>query len=84
MREAGTGGDDASAAPTSSSWPASRADEIERARAFLTAQAELRSARRSGGEGRGMRLPGIEPAEAAAWVDFALALLNRNEFVYVP
>ena len=27
---------------------------------------------------------GTDPAEAAAWVDFALAMLNRNEFVYVP
>jgi hypothetical protein len=24
------------------------------------------------------------PASAAAWVDFALAMLNRNEFMYVP
>jgi hypothetical protein len=29
-------------------------------------------------------IPAIEPAEAAAWVDFALALLNSNEFLYVP
>ena len=28
--------------------------------------------------------PRTDPAEAAAWVDFALAMLNRNEFVYVP
>ena len=26
----------------------------------------------------------LDPAEAAAWVDFALAMLNRNEFLYVP
>ena len=28
--------------------------------------------------------PTADPAEAAAWVDFALAMLNRNEFLYVP
>ncbi len=27
---------------------------------------------------------GVEPAEAAAWVDFSLALFNCNEFLYVP
>jgi hypothetical protein len=27
---------------------------------------------------------GFDQAEAAAWVDFALAMLNRNEFIYVP
>ena len=26
----------------------------------------------------------IDPAEAAAWVDFSLAMLNCNEFLYVP
>jgi hypothetical protein len=25
-----------------------------------------------------------DAAEAAAWVDFGLAMLNRNEFVYIP
>jgi hypothetical protein len=28
--------------------------------------------------------PGTDAPEAAAWVDFALAMLNRNEFEYVP
>jgi hypothetical protein len=27
---------------------------------------------------------GFDRANAAAWVDFALAMLNRNDFVYVP
>jgi hypothetical protein len=27
--------------------------------------------------------PDVDPAEAAALVDFCLALLNRNEFLYV-
>ena len=31
-----------------------------------------------------VRPPGTDPAEAAALVDFALAMLNRNEFVYLP
>ena len=28
--------------------------------------------------------PGDDRAEGAAWVDFALAMMNRNEFLYVP
>jgi hypothetical protein len=27
---------------------------------------------------------GLPPAEAAAWVDLAMAMLNRNEFLYIP
>jgi hypothetical protein len=46
-----------------------RANEIDRARAFLKGQAE-----RIGGPGR----------EAATWADLALAMLNSNEFLYVP
>ena len=57
-----------------------RSTEVETARRFLTSQADL--LRNQGGAGP--RLPGVEPAEAAAWVDFALAMLNRNEFLYVP
>jgi hypothetical protein len=46
-----------------------RPDEIERARSFLKAQAE--------------RIDG--PArEQAAWTDLAQAMLNSNEFLYVP
>ena len=26
----------------------------------------------------------LDPAEGAAWVDLALAMLNCNEFLYVP
>ena len=26
----------------------------------------------------------VDPAEAAAWVDLALAMLNCNEFLYIP
>jgi hypothetical protein len=61
--------------------------EIERSREFLKTQTELirgqagdgRTGSRSAGE-----IPRVQPAEAAAWVDFALALLNSNEFLYVP
>jgi hypothetical protein len=61
-----------------------RPEERAQARAFLSSQAEL--LRR---EHRALARPtfvpaGTDPAEAAAWVDFALAMLNRNEFVYVP
>jgi hypothetical protein len=63
---------------------APRAEEIDRARAFLKAQAEkIRKA----------ATPSIvKPADACcsecgdmdAWTDFSLALLNCNEFIYVP
>jgi Protein of unknown function (DUF1553) len=46
-----------------------RGDEVERARAFLKAQAE-----RIEGPGQ----------ESAAWTDLALAMLNSNEFLYTP
>jgi hypothetical protein len=59
-------------------------NEVERARAFLKAQAErIREQIRKGRtENRGAGE--IAPAESGAWVDFALALLNSNEFLYVP
>jgi hypothetical protein len=46
-----------------------RPEEVERSRAFLQAQAK-----RIGEPGR----------EIAAWTDLALAILNSNEFLYVP
>jgi hypothetical protein len=53
--------------------------ERAQARDFLASQAKLlRESRRND-------LPaGADPAEAAAWVDFCLAMLNRNEFIYIP
>jgi hypothetical protein len=63
------------------------AKELAQARAFLDAQGELLRARIAHGEAvfRPTGVPaGVDPAEAAAWVDFALAMINRNEFVYVP
>ena len=64
-----------------------RPGETEQALAFLASQADL--IRRSAGASRPparTTVPAgeIDAAEAAAWVDFALAMLNRNEFVYVP
>ena len=52
--------------------------ELERARAFLSAQTELL---RNGHDARGKR---PDSPERAAWVDLSLALLNCNEFLYVP
>jgi hypothetical protein len=58
--------------------------ETERARAFLKTHAELIR----GDEQRQNRAAdpsrSAESANAAAWVDLALALLNSNEFLYVP
>src|SRR5262249_39964666 len=63
-----------------------RPEERAMARSFLTEQAELLRDRLRA------RLPvgvprataeGTDPAFAAALVDFCLALLNRNEFIYV-
>jgi len=64
-----------------------RPKEVERDRAFLASQADL--LRRLAVEGQPLARPtfmpeGADPAGAAAWVDFALAMLNRNEFLYVP
>jgi hypothetical protein len=66
---------------------APRPDEAERARAFLAGQETL--LRRLESEGQPLAKPtpmppDADPAEAAAWVDFALSLLNCNEFVYMP
>ena len=64
-----------------------RPTEVDRARTFLVKQAALH--RRRVSEGRPAAAPTFmteddDAAEGAAWVDFALAMLNRNEFVYVP
>ena len=72
-------------APTSSCWHASRAsDEVNRARSFLKAQSDLVRKEKRPAISAACDCPGIDPAEAAAWVDFSLALLNCNEFLYVP
>jgi hypothetical protein len=66
---------------------APKPNEVERARSFLMAQAERirdQSGDRLAGKQPAGEIGTIAPAEAAAWVDFALALLNSNEFLYVP
>ncbi len=68
------------------SRPPSAAERAE-AMAFVTSQAEMFRSRARAGKPApdvGVRVEGVDPAEAAAWVDFALAMLNRNEFVYIP
>jgi hypothetical protein len=63
-----------------------QAAEVALVESFLTKQAQgLQSAGRRADD---FVLPqpcppGIPPAEAAAWVDVCLALLNSNEFIYV-
>ncbi|MBX6314517.1 MAG: DUF1553 domain-containing protein [Isosphaeraceae bacterium] len=64
-----------------------RPPEVEQARRFLKAQAAL--LREKATRGEPLAQPsftptGTDPAEAAAWVDLALAMLNRNEFIYIP
>jgi hypothetical protein len=64
-----------------------RPQELKTALEFLDAQTELVRDRLLARERVGVpaNLPGkVDPAEAAALADFCLALLNRNEFLYVP
>jgi hypothetical protein len=62
--------------------------ELERSRRFLSAQTDL--IRQEIKEGRSVMKPSglahqeLDAAAAAAWVDFALAMVNCNEFLYVP
>ena len=72
------------AAHTSSCWRAPPSpQELDRARSFLKTQAEMiRNEKPARKPGR--QFASLDPAESAAWVDFALALLNCNEFLYVP
>jgi hypothetical protein len=59
--------------------------ERRQASDFLAGQTKLlRESGRKGLAKPSFVPPATDPAEAAAWVDFALAMLNRNEFVYVP
>jgi hypothetical protein len=59
-------------------------DELNRARSFLKAQSDLVRKEKRPAIRAACDCPGLDPAEAAAWVDFSLALLNCNEFLYVP
>jgi hypothetical protein len=61
--------------------------EVALARDFLRAQAALIRSRIA--EGKPVAKPtfappAADPAAASAWVDFSRAMLNRNEFLYVP
>jgi hypothetical protein len=59
--------------------------ELDVALAFLDAQTIHLAARAPQGLSKPVFVtPRVGPAKAAAWVDFALAMLNRNEFLYVP
>jgi hypothetical protein len=61
--------------------------ELERARGFLLSQTTLLRAHGASGHALSAPIPApkeTDSAEAAAWVDLALAMINRNEFVYVP
>ena len=63
------------------------AAERDRASSFLDAQADLLRTRPADGPplaAPSFLPPDADTAVAAAWVDLALALLNCNEFVYVP
>src|SRR5207302_23 len=62
-----------------------RASELRMAREFLAGQTALLRERRGAGSPVGSLTGGVTPGDpaAAALADFCLALLNRNEFLYV-
>jgi hypothetical protein len=61
-----------------------RAAEVENARSFLERQAKVIQNENLRGPDERASASATVAAQAAAWVDFALALLNTNEFLYVP
>jgi hypothetical protein len=58
--------------------------ENDRARSFLNAQAERIRQDKSQRHGPAAEGPSCDGVDAVAWIDFSLALLNSNEFLYVP
>jgi hypothetical protein len=52
-------------------------------REFIEGQSRLLGARAGTTLQPEPPVPGVEPAAGSAWVDYCLALLNLNEFVYV-
>jgi hypothetical protein len=58
--------------------------ERTQGRSFLESQAQLLRQAKHPLAQPSWTPEGTDRAEAAAWVDFALAMLNRNEFLYVP
>ncbi len=61
-----------------------RPSEIDRARAFLNAQAQKIREEGSQSKGGSARTSSGNGADRAPWSDFSLVLLNCNEFIYVP
>jgi Protein of unknown function (DUF1553)/Protein of unknown function (DUF1549) len=61
-----------------------RPSEMERARSFLKAQAERIPQEKSPAKALAGEVQPCDQVDAVAWIDFALALLNSNEFLYVP
>jgi Protein of unknown function (DUF1553)/Protein of unknown function (DUF1549) len=64
-----------------------RPQEREQALEFIASQTQRLQQRARTSEPLASPAPaptGADPAEAAAWVDFTLAMLNRNEFLYIP
>jgi hypothetical protein len=59
-------------------------DEYTRARNFVNSQTELVRREKRATKGAACDCQGVDPAEASAWVDLSLALINCNEFLYVP
>ena len=63
-------------------------EELAQAATFLAEQADSLAARCSDDSSPlAQPIPepaGLPAAEAAAWVDLAMAMLNRNEFLYIP
>ena len=86
LREAGSGGDDRIRRAYQLVLAREPSPQRIRSRAkrFLKTQADMIRKEKRPAKASGMRLPSIDPAEASAWVDFSLALLNCNEFLYVP
>ena len=61
------------------------ADEFSKLEAFLASQADFLRARPADSLAKPRGAPAdLDPALGAAWVDLARAMINRNEFVYVP
>ncbi len=78
-----------SRARTGSCWLEIRVPEreLEQGAEFLRNQTDLLKKQAKSGKALARPTPApdrAEPAEAAAWVDFSLAMLNRNEFFYIP
>jgi hypothetical protein len=61
-----------------------RPSEMERARSFLKAQAKRIPQEKSQAKALAGEVQPCDQVDVVAWIDFSLALLNSNEFLYVP